>query len=159
MLIYSWKAKLISVALAAGMVLAGCESTGDKETIGTLVGAGLGAALGAHAKGNAKAPTMILGAVLGGYLGNRIGKKLDKADQIKHQETQYQTFEYGRSNETQEWQNPDTQAAGTVTPRPSYQNEKGEYCREFQQTVTVGGEDERGYGTACRQPGGSWKIS
>ena len=158
MLVYSWRAKLISVALIGGMVLASCESLGDKEGIGTVVGAGLGAALGAHAKGSAKAPTMILGAIVGGYLGNRIGKKLDKADRIKHQETQYQTFEYGRSNETQAWRNPDTQAAGSVTPQPAYQNETGQNCREFQQTITVGGEEERGYGTACRQSDGSWKI-
>ena len=26
------------------------------------------------------------------------------------------------------------------------------------QTITVGGEVQQGYGTACRQPDGTWKI-
>jgi hypothetical protein len=32
------------------------------------------------------------------------------------------------------------------------------YCREFTQTFTISGETEKGYGTACLQPDGSWKI-
>jgi surface antigen len=34
----------------------------------------------------------------------------------------------------------------------------GAYCREFQQTVTIGGKTESAYGTACRQPDGTWKV-
>ena len=34
----------------------------------------------------------------------------------------------------------------------------GAYCREFQHTVTIGGKTEDAYGTACRQPDGTWKI-
>ena len=34
----------------------------------------------------------------------------------------------------------------------------GRYCREFQQNVTVGGRSERAYGTACRNPDGSWEV-
>ena len=34
---------------------------------------------------------------------------------------------------------------------------KGEQCREFQQTITIGGKTEKAYGTACRQPDGTWK--
>jgi len=36
--------------------------------------------------------------------------------------------------------------------------DSGAYCREFQSEIIVGGERETGYGTACRQPDGSWKI-
>ena len=31
-------------------------------------------------------------------------------------------------------------------------------CREFQQTIVVNGEQQQGYGKACRQPDGTWKI-
>jgi len=57
------------------------------------------------------------------------------------------------------WTNPDNGHAGTVTPTRTYQTAGGTYCREYQQTVTIGGKDERSYGTACRQPDGSWKIA
>ena len=154
---------IVTRVLAASLViapLAGCDSDGtaNKEAIGTVVGAGIGAGLGAHAKGNAKVPTMILGAVVGGYLGNRIGKSLDEADRIKHREAQYQAFENGRSYDTQGWRNPDNDTSGYVTPQPAYQNSAGQPCREFTQTINVGGRQEEGYGTACRQPDGSWKI-
>jgi hypothetical protein len=31
-------------------------------------------------------------------------------------------------------------------------------CREFQQTITVGGTAQEAYGTTCQQPDGSWKV-
>lgn len=34
----------------------------------------------------------------------------------------------------------------------------GEYCREYVRTITIGNRIEEGYGTACLQPDGSWKI-
>lgn len=33
-----------------------------------------------------------------------------------------------------------------------------DYCREFTQTFTIGGKTQKGYGTACLQPDGSWEI-
>lgn len=49
-------------------------------------------------------------------------------------------------------------ASGAVTALRDGTGSNGEYCREFQQEVTVGGRSERAYGTACRQPDGAWKI-
>jgi len=34
----------------------------------------------------------------------------------------------------------------------------GRYCREFQQEVSIGGRAEQAYGTACRNPDGSWEV-
>jgi hypothetical protein len=45
---------------------------------------------------------------------------------------------------------PDSEAA----PAPAAQN-----CREFQETVVVGGVRQPAYGTTCQQPDGSWKIA
>ena len=56
------------------------------------------------------------------------------------------------------WQNPDTGNYGTFTPTQTYQRPDGQYCREYTQTISVGGRTERGYGTACRQRDGSWRI-
>lgn len=49
-------------------------------------------------------------------------------------------------------------ASGSVTTTSESRNDAGEYCREFQQEITVGGETEQAYGTACLQPDGAWKI-
>jgi hypothetical protein len=46
---------------------------------------------------------------------------------------------------------PPSQAAA---PAPVAQN-----CREFQNTVIVGGKPQQAYGTTCQQADGSWQIS
>ena len=33
-----------------------------------------------------------------------------------------------------------------------------QYCREYQSTTIVGGQQIASYGTACQQPDGSWRI-
>ncbi len=56
------------------------------------------------------------------------------------------------------WNNPQTGNYGTVVPVRDGRSSSGAYCREFQQTVTIGGQTQQGYGTACRQPDGSRRI-
>jgi hypothetical protein len=34
----------------------------------------------------------------------------------------------------------------------------GPYCRQYRQTLTIAGETQVGYGTACLQPDGSWEL-
>ncbi|NYZ16411.1 hypothetical protein HL658_28040 [Azospirillum sp. RWY-5-1] len=41
---------------------------------------------------------------------------------------------------------------------PVYQARNGQYCREYQSTIRVGGVARPGYGTACQQPDGTWRI-
>lgn len=38
-------------------------------------------------------------------------------------------------------------------------SDAGQYCREYIQTVTIAGKTQKGYGTACLQPDGSWRIA
>ncbi len=52
----------------------------------------------------------------------------------------------------------DGQASGSVTPVRDGTSTSGRYCREFQHQVTVGGKKGQAYGTACRQPDGSWEV-
>jgi surface antigen len=50
-------------------------------------------------------------------------------------------------------------ASGSVVATKEGKDAKsGLSCREFQQTITVGGNSENAYGTACLQADGSWKI-
>jgi len=52
----------------------------------------------------------------------------------------------------------DGTASGSVTATREGQRLDGAYCREFQQVVQIGGRAEEAYGTACRQPDGSWMV-
>lgn len=39
-----------------------------------------------------------------------------------------------------------------------YRTSSGQYCREYQSTIRVGGRIEQGYGTACMSPDGTWRV-
>ncbi len=49
-------------------------------------------------------------------------------------------------------------ASGYVAATREGSSSTGRYCREFQHEVTIGGKREQSYGTACRQPDGSWEV-
>ena len=148
--------------LAVGLLafgLTACQDGGDKQTLGTLLGAVGGAVVGSQiGKGSGRLVAVAAGTLLGAYLGGGIGKSLDKADRLAAEQTTQKTLEATPSGDTISWKNPDSGNSGTVTPQPPYQNATGQYCREYEQTITVAGKTEAAYGTACRQPDGSWKI-
>jgi surface antigen len=131
----------------------------NKTTGGALVGAGLGGLAGSQlGHGTGKLAATGVGVVLGALLGGSVGSSLDRADLNYAQQTTQRTLETAPSGQQVAWQNPDSGHAGTVVARPAYQTPTGQYCREFQQTINVGGQRQDGYGTACRQPDGSWRI-
>lgn len=147
-----------AIALAT-LSLGACQTYGHKETGGTLIGAGLGGLLGSQfGGGTGKLVTTALGVAAGGLIGNHVGRSLDRADQAYL----YQATERAQAapiGETITWNNPQSGNYGSVTPtREGYQPSSGAYCREYQQEIVVGGRVQSGYGRACQQPDGSWKI-
>jgi len=131
----------------------------SKETGGTVVGGLGGALLGNQiGGGSGRVVATIAGGLLGAYLGNSVGASLDRADMNYYDETSQTALERNKIGQTSTWQNPDSGHGGTVTPTRTFQSANNQYCREYTQTVNVGGKTERAYGTACRQSDGSWKI-
>jgi surface antigen len=127
-----------------------------KAVLGTLGGAALGGGIAALAGGGTGA---IVGATLGGALiGGYIGNRLDARDKQMASQAAQKAFEDSQSGQPSVWNNPDTGNSGSITPTRTYQLANGTYCREYKQTITVGGEQQQAYGTACRQPDGTWKI-
>jgi surface antigen len=153
--------KTPKIAIAALLVLSlgACDTYGQKETGGTLIGAGLGGLLGSQfGGGTGKLAMTALGVVGGGLLGNQIGRSLDRADQGYAQRASQQAVA-APIGETITWNNPQSGNYGSYTPtREGVQSTTGAYCREYQQEVVVGGRRQQGYGQACRQPDGSWKV-
>ena len=98
------------------------------------------------------------GTFAGALLGREIGRSLDQTDQLMMERNAQQSLEYSRVNETSTWHNPDSGHSGSMTPTRTYQTAEGRYCREYTQKIIVGGEEQEAYGTACRQPDGTWKI-
>jgi len=128
----------------------------EKTLIGGLGAATAGGLIGAALHGG---PAGIIGgALLGGLVGAAVGDRMDAADKRQQAQAAQKAFETAPSGQSVAWRNPDTGNNGTVTPIRTYQSPAGQYCREYQQTITVGGQKQEAYGTTCRQPDGSWKI-
>jgi surface antigen len=152
----SVRVKLLAPIVLLAFLATACQTAGPKTAVGAATGAAAGGLIGAAAGGGAEG--IIAGVLLGGLLGGAIGNALDQRDQELMYRSQQQALETYQVGESSTWRNPDSGHYGTVRPTNTYQRPSGQYCREFQQTVSVGGQSEEAYGTACRQPDGSWKI-
>jgi surface antigen len=148
----------VAVATVTTFALASCATIDDnpKAAIGGLGGATVGGLIAAAAGGGGAgiAAGVIGGALLGGLVGNY----LDDRDKKMAADSANRALETAPSGQSVAWHNPDSGHSGTVTPVRTYQS-GGTYCREYQQTVTIDGKPQQSYGTACRQPDGSWKIA
>ncbi len=153
--------KILSVSLAAlmGLSLVACESLGgQKQTGGTLLGGVGGAVAGAQfGSGTGRLAATAAGALLGALVGGEVGKSLDKAD-LEYANRANQQAQAAPIGQNIQWSNPSSGNYGTITPVREGSDTSGAYCREFQQTVSIGGKAESAYGTACRQPDGTWKV-
>ena len=150
-----------AIALAAMISLAACSTYegGEKQTLGTLIGAGLGGLAGSQiGSGTGQLAAVGAGVLLGGLLGSELGKSLDKADKLYAERAAQQSLERAPVGYTSSWSNPDSGNSGTFTPTRTYTASQGLPCREYQTTVTIDGQTQQAYGTACREPDGSWKI-
>jgi surface antigen len=161
--------KLVSI-LAATVLLAACQNQQgyggsgggfnvSKQDAGTVLGGVGGALLGSQiGSGTGQLVSVAAGTLLGAALGNSIGQSLDRADLNYYNQASQRALETGQSGRALPWRNPESGVGGSVTPGNYYQNASGQYCREYSQTINVGGRTEQGHGTACRQPDGTWQI-
>ncbi len=83
---------------------------------------------------------------------------LDEAD-IPHMSRALQgALESNKSGQSANWTNPDNNHRGAVTPLRTFKSETGQDCREFQRLITIADQTGFAYGTACRQPNGTWRV-
>ena len=147
--------------MVASVTLAGCESmqgAGTKQKVGAATGAVVGGILGSKVgKGNGQLWATGIGVLLGTLVGSEAGRSLDKADIAYANQANHQAHS-APIGEAITWNNPETGNSGAVTPVRDGNDNGGRYCREYQQTIYVGGQQETGYGIACQQPDGSWEI-
>jgi surface antigen len=150
---------LPAMALLLGLTACQTDNVGTKQGVGTVGGAALGGLLGNQfGGGTGKTIATVVGALLGGWAGNEIGASLDTADRGAMGRAQSQAFAAPVGQQIV-WNNPQSGNSGMIEPlRDGRDSQSGAYCREYQTTVVVGGRKQSAYGTACRQPDGSWKV-
>ncbi|MBU6235406.1 MAG: glycine zipper 2TM domain-containing protein [Alphaproteobacteria bacterium] len=156
----SLRSIVLSTALMAGVALTGCTSydAGNKEMVGTGLGALVGGLAGSQV-GGGKGQLWATGAgvLLGALVGSELGRSLDKADMAYMNQAQSRAYS-APIGQTISWNNPQSGNSGTYTPIRDGRTNSGSYCREYQQTIYVGGQQETATGTACQQADGTWKI-
>ena len=138
--------------------VSGCANYGQQEQAGMVIGGALGGLLGAqvhsrHHGRDARTIAIIAGTLAGAAIGGSIGRSMDELDRMKTA----QSLEVVRTGVPSSWRNPDTGNQYTVTPTRTIEQASGP-CREYTIDAVIGGRPDKVYGTACRQPDGSWKI-
>jgi len=151
------KIRIVAVVALAAALLASCAmppSDQRNQQAGTVIGAVVGGALGNQVgSGGGRAAATILGAVAGGVIGNTVGRSMDATDRLRTA----QALETSPVGAPTHWRNPDSGREYTVVPTRTYASNEGP-CREYTMDAEVGGRREKVYGTACRQPDGSWRT-
>lgn len=150
--------RALAPLVAASLVLAACQTGGTKQTVGTFGGAAGGALLGSQiGHGTGTLVAVGLGTLLGAMVGGEIGRSMDETDRMATERATHQAFA-GPVGEEIRWNNPENGHYGTVMTTREGTQSSGAYCREYQQTVVIGGRAEQAMGRACRNPDGSWRI-
>lgn len=152
--------KVLVTALALALI-PGCASDptrGSRETTGTLAGAALGGLLGSQfGSREGRLATTAVGVLIGSLIGSEIGRSMDEVDRLKANQAINEAH-VAPLGERIRWNNPANDHSGSITPVRDGYSDSGRYCREFYQTISIGGRTEEAYGIACRQPDGTWRI-
>lgn len=155
----------VPVLMSCILSIAACASTGDphrdalrdQETASAILGGIIGGVIG-HQFGDGRGQTAltVLGATAGAMIGGGLAR--DRTIYDGERRAAYLAFESTPSGDAVPWRDPDHRVHGSYTPLRTWRDSRGQYCREYQQLVVIEGRERRAYGTACRQPDGSWRI-
>ena len=148
------KAKTSITILISLTLLIGCQQPTKRET-GTVIGGIAGGVLGNQVGGgHGRTIAIIAGTLIGAFVGGAIGDEMDENDRYRA----HQSLETAPTNQQTTWKNPDSGNEYAVTPTRTYEASSGP-CREYTTEATIDGKREIVYGTACRQPDGTWQTA
>ncbi len=142
-----------SIVLATSISLIGCTDVTNQD-VGTVSGGVIGGLVGSQfGQGGGQMLAIGLGTLAGALIGGSIGKNMDETDKLRMN----QALERNPAGQPSYWTNSKTNARYTVVPTQNVTFDGNPYCREYRTTAFIAGKKQQMYGTACRQPDGSWK--
>jgi surface antigen len=144
---------LIVVFLCSASLM-GCQNM-SKQDVGVLSGGVAGGLLGSTiGGGTGKILAVAAGAVAGAMIGGSIGRSMDDNDRMQMNAA----LNNNSVGQPAYWQNANSGASYKVVPVKNVSVEGNKYCREYRTMVDIAGKQQQMYGTACRQPDGTWKA-
>ena len=96
----------------------------------------------------------LVGAFRGAGLGSVAARAMDRADR-RQAARALESLPLGQSAN---WRNRETGDSFVLTPTRTFEH-LGTICRDFTVQAVVGGRADTALGSACRQDGGSWRMS
>lgn len=145
----------IGVIALLSMHLISCANM-TKQDVGTITGGVAGGLIGSTVgKGSGQILAIAAGTLAGAYIGGAVGKSMDDTDRLKMN----QALERNNLGQPAYWHNANTGADYQVEPTRNVTVDGNRYCREYRTTADIGGKKQQMYGTACRQPDGSWQAT
>lgn len=142
------------ILVFVGVSLVGCSNM-SKQDIGTVSGGVIGGLVGSQfGQGGGQLLAVGVGALAGAYIGGAIGKNMDDTDKLKMN----RALENNAVGQPAYWQNQKSGTNYTVVPTKNVEVDGNKYCREYRTVANIAGKKQQVYGTACRQPDGSWKA-
>ncbi len=94
------------------------------------------------------------GTIAGAVIGGAIGKNMDRNDKARVN----RALEDNQLGQPAYWHNASSGANYEVVPVKNVTYQGNQYCREYRTVANIGGKKQQMYGTACRQPDGSWQA-
>jgi surface antigen len=142
------------VILISTISLIGCQNMSNQD-VGVITGGIAGGLLGSTVgKGSGQILAIAAGTVAGSIIGGSIGKSMDDVDRMKMNKA----LEGNPVGKPAYWHNAHTGTRYEVVPTRNVSIEGNEYCREYRTVAIIAGKKQQIYGTACRQPDGSWEA-
>ncbi|MEJ0068267.1 MAG: RT0821/Lpp0805 family surface protein [Pseudomonadota bacterium] len=136
-----------------------CGDLGWGKVLGGALGGAAGGAIASNVvrgsgSGIATAAGVIGGMLLAALPARMSTRSIASRARAAQQQALQPTTPIGQ---TVQWSDPRSGAAGSFTPTRESRDSSG-YCRDYSQTIIIGGEQKQGVGRACQQPRGSWKT-
>lgn len=142
------------ITFLTGASLISCSNM-TKQDVGTVSGGVIGGLVGSQfGKGSGQALAVGVGALTGALIGGAIGKNMDDTDRLRMDHA----LETASVGQPTYWKNKRTGTSYTVVPTKNIEVNGNPYCREYRSTANIAGKNQQIYGTACRQPDGTWKM-
>jgi len=137
------------LAVASSVLLAACGTTSQTGGQGGLLGTTIG-----QGGSSAKVAGTIIEAMNGGLVGGTVGTGLNEREKRSALEAEYRALEYTASGQKVAWQGDSGHSGEVVAAQPYRVGSQD--CRQYTQTVVIGGASSTARGTACRNANGSW---
>lgn len=144
----------VCIILICSFSLAACQDMSNQDTgviAGGIAGGLIGNTIGG---GSGRILATAAGAIAGAVIGGAIGRNMDRTDRLRMN----QALDNNPIGEPAYWRNPNSHTHYEVVPVKDVNIDGNPYCREYRTVAHIAGKKQQVYGTACRQPDGTWQA-